>query len=198
MYNTIMKKLFLIFIVLILFQNFVLAADNNQLKDDGIMLYSMNKINEAKEVFEQIPFEERDEQIWLLLSNIAQDLQDDGNVDVYLRYAINKNPKYYKAYYNLGIIDFNNGNIDSAIDNFKTALKYNRKNSYILTNLGCCYLAKKNLTIARIYFNKAVSLNSQNPTNYYNLAYIYKEKNKEKKAQELLDIYNKLMQEKIN
>lgn len=193
-----MKKLITLFIVLFCLQNVVFAVSNNQLKDEGVMLYSINKINEAKETFEKIPFEERDAETWLLLSNIAQDLQDDGNVEVYLRYALNKNPKYYKAYYNLGILDFNNGRIDEAISNFKTAQKYNRKNSYIFTNLGCCYLAKKNLTIARIYFNKAVTLNSQNPTNYYNLAYIYKEHKKEKKAQELLDIYNKLMQEKVD
>ena len=98
----------------------------------------------------------------------------------------------------MGVRNFNRGQIDAAILNFKTALKYNKKNSYIYTNLGCCYLAKKNLMTARIYFNKAVALNSQNPTNYYNLAYIYKEKGKEDKAQELIEIYNKLMQEQIN
>ena len=198
MYNIGMRKFIALLITVFCLQSIAFGENNNQLKDEGVMLYSINKINEAKAVFEKIPSDERDAETWLLLSNIAQDLQDDGNVDVYLRYALNKDPKYYKAYYNLGIIDFNNGQIDSAIDNFKTALKYNRKNSYILTNLGCCYIAKKNLTVARIYFNKAVSLNSQNPTNYYNLAYIYKEYKKEKKAQELLDIYNKLMQEKVN
>lgn len=196
MYNIIMKRAVLILIILLGLQNVVFAAEGNQVKDDGVLLYSMNKINEAKEVFEQIPQDSRDAETWLLLSNIAQDLQDEGHVEVYLRYAINKDPKYYKAYYNLGILSFNKGDIDEAIDYFKTALKYNKKNSYILTNLGCCYLAKKNLTIAKFYFNKAINLNSQNPTNYYNLAYIYKQKNNVKKAQELLDIYNKLMQEK--
>lgn len=193
-----MKRLIALLITAFCIHNSAFGENNNQLKDEGVMFYSMNKINEAKAMFEQIPSDERDAETWLLLSNIAQDLQDDGNVDVYLRYALNKDPKYYKAYYNLGILDFNNGQIDSAIDNFKKALKYSKKNSYIFTNLGCCYLAKKNLTVARIYFNKAVTINPQNPTNYYNLAYIYKEHKKEKKAQELIDIYNKLMQEKTN
>ena len=190
-----MKKILVLLTILFLSVNSVWAVTSNQLKDEGVMLYSLNKINEAKSVFEKIPYDERDAETWLLLSNIAQDLQDEINTENYLHYAISKNPKYYKAYYNLGIINFNHGNIDTAINNFKTALKYNNKNSYIYTNLGCCYLAKKNLMAARIYFNKAVALNSQNPTNYYNLAYIYKEKGKEDKAQELLDIYNKLMQE---
>ena len=198
MYNIVMKKTIALLTILFCLQNIAFGVSNNQLKDEGVMLYSINKIKEAKEAFEKIPADDRDAETWLLLSNIAQDLQDDGNVDVYLRYAINKDPKYYKAYYNLGILDFNAGHIDSAIDNFKIAMKYNKKNSYIFTNLGCCYLAKKNLTIARIYFNKAVTLNPQNPNNYYNLAYIYKENKKEKKAQELLDIYNKLMQEKVD
>ena len=193
-----MKKLITLLTIIFCLQNIAFGATNKQLKDEGVMLYSINKINEAKAMFEQIPSDDRDAETWLLLSNIAQDLKDDGNVDVYLRYALNKDPKYYKAYYNLGILDFNNGQIDSAIDNFKTAQRYNKKNSYIFTNIGCCYLAKKNLTAARIYFNKAVTLNPQNPTNYYNLAYIYKINKKEKKAQELLDIYNKLMQEKAD
>ncbi|MBQ7450847.1 tetratricopeptide repeat protein [bacterium] len=194
-----MKKfLSLLIIFFSIGSNAGFAASSNQLKDEAIMLYSVNKINEAKELFLKIPIDERDAETWLLLSNIYEDLQDELNAENFLQFALQKDPKYYKAYYNLGIRNFNRGQIDTAINNFKTALKYNKKNSYIYTNLGCCYLAKKNLLTARIYFNKAVTLNPQNPTNYYNLAYIYKEKGKEDKAQELIEIYNKLMQEKIN
>lgn len=193
-----MKKI--LFTVLILFGlcGGAFAVNPNQLKDDGMMLYSVNKINEAKEIFEQIPEERRDAEVWLLLSNIAQDLQDEQNVEKYLRLSLEKNPKFYKAYYNLGNIYFNKGNIDEALKNYKLAAKYNNKNSYIYTNIGCCYLAKNNLHLARINFNKAVSLNPQNPTNYYNLSYIYKQKDNTKKAEELLKIYNTLMQDRAN
>lgn len=174
------------------------ASSPNQLKDDGVMMYSVNKINEAKAVFEQIPEEKRDAQVWLLLSNIAQDMHDEESAEKYLKEALTKDPKYYKAYYNLGNIYFNKGNIEDALKNYKLAEKYNKKNGYIYTNIGCCYLAKKNLNLARINFNKAVSLNPRNPNNYYNLAYIYKTYGKNKKAQELLNIYNTLMQEMVN
>ena len=193
-----MKKIIFTVLILFVFCCGAFAVNPNQLKDDGMMLYSVNKINEAKEMFEQIPEERRDAEVWLLLSNIAQDLQDEQNVEKYLRLSLEKNPKFYKAYYNLGNLYFNKGNIDEALKNYKLAAKYNNKNGYIYTNIGCCYLAKQNLHLARINFNKAVSLNSQNPTNYYNLAYIYKQKGNTKKAEELLKIYNTLMQDRAN
>ena len=198
LYNVLMKKIIFTILILLGFCGGAFAVNPNQLKDDGMMLYSVNKINEAKEMFEQIPEERRDAEVWLLLSNIAQDLQDEQNVEKYLRLSLEKNPKFYKAYYNLGNIYFNKGNIDEALKNYKLAAKYNNKNGYIYTNIGCCYLAKQNLHLARINFNKAVSLNSQNPTNYYNLAYICKQKGNTKKAEELLKIYNTLMQDRAN
>lgn len=194
-----MKKFLIILICLILESGaLVFAASANQLKDDGIMLYSMNKINEAKGILIQIPEEKRDAEVLLLLSNIEEDLQNFEERERLLKAAIQKNPKFYKAYYNLGNIYFNRGQIEEAMKNYKLAARYNRKNSYVYTNIGCCYLAQKNLIMARINFNKAVTLNPQNPTNYYNLAYIYKEKGNIKKAEELLKIYNTLMQDKVN
>lgn len=193
-----MKKLLILLICIFLSGIRAISIPPNQLKDEGMMLYSMNKIEEAKEKFEQIPDDRKDAETWLLLSNIAQDQQNEDLTKKYLYKAIEIDPKFYKAYYNLGNIYFNRGYIDEALENYKLAEKYNNKNSYIYTNIGCCYLAKKKPNLARINFNKAVTLNPQNPNNYYNLAYIYKEKGDEKKAQELLDIYNKLMQDKIN
>ena len=192
-----MKKILSIILLLFSICNFAFATNPNQLKDEGMMLYSLNKIQEAKLKFEEIPEDRRDAETWLLLSNIAQDLQDNNNIVPFINKALEKDSKFYKAYYNLGNIQFNNGNIEEAIKNYRLAAKYNSKNGYIYTNIGCCYLAKKNLTMARINFNKAVTLNPQNPTNYYNLAYIYKQKGNNKKAQELIEIYNKLMQDKM-
>ena len=194
-----MKKIFSIFILIFaLLPTKSIATTVGQLRDDGIMLYSLNKIEEAKNAFEQIPDEKKDAEVLLLLSNIAQDMQDTQKVEELLLAAIKEDPKYYKAYYNLGNLYFNNGKIDDAMKNYKQALKYNNKNSYIYTNLACCYLAKNSLGMAKYYFNKAADLNPQNPNNYYNLAFIYKQKNNIKKANELLKIYNDLMAEKIN
>ena len=194
-----MKKI-LVLISIFLISNFAFSAEVNpeQLKSDGIMLYSLNKINDAKNMFEQIPEDKRDAETWLLLSNIAQDLQDEQNIEKYIQKALNKDPKYYKAYYNLGNLYFNKGNIQKALENYRHAARYNNKNSYIYTNIGCCYLANKDLGMAKYNFNKAANLNPNNPNNYYNLAYIYKEKGNTKKAEELLKIYNKLIQEQLN
>lgn len=199
MYNVFMKKLLLCLIILFVGQlNSALAVNPSQLKDDALMLYSVNKIKESKALLEEIPEEYKDAETYLLLSNISQDLQETENIEKYLKLSIEKDPKFYKAYYNLGNLYFNSGNIDEALKYYKTALKYNNKNSYIYTNIGCCYLAKKNSFLAKTNFNRAATLNPQNPTNYYNLAYIYKESGNNKKAEELLKIYNKLMLEKIN
>ena len=198
MYNVNMKKIIYTLILIFAFGLCAFGEDINRLRDDATMLYSANKINEAKASFEKIPEDKRDAQTWLLLSNIEQDLQNEAKAEEYLKKAIEKDSKYYKAYYNLGNIYFNKGNIEEALKNYKLAARYNRKNGYIYTNIGCCYLAKKNLGLARINFNKAVTLNPRNPNNYYNLAYIYKTNGKSKKAQELLNIYNNLMQEMVN
>lgn len=46
---------------------------------------------------------------------------------------------------------------------------------------------------ARYEFGLAIKANPEEPAFYYNLAYTYKMLKKPKKAQEALDMYNKLM-----
>ena len=62
--------------------------------------------------------------------------------------------------------------------------------------MGCAYLGLKEYSKAKSAFNKAIKLNNSEPDFYYNLAFTYKNLNNEKKAQENLDIYNKLVKEK--
>ncbi len=58
--------------------------------------------------------------------------------------------------------------------------------------MGCAYLRKNNLSLARLYFYKAIMFNANVPEFHYNLAYTYHKMNKDRLAQTYLDNYNKL------
>ena len=57
---------------------------------------------------------------------------------------------------------------------------------------------EKKLYNARYEFGLAIKANPEEPAFYYNLAYTYKMLKKPKKAQEALDMYNKLMTQQFN
>ena len=83
--------------------------------------------------------------------------------------------------------------INAALGEYRKALKINKNYAYAYYNRGCCYLKKKSWFNARYEFGLAIKANPDDPVFYYNLAYTYKMLKKPKKAQEALDIYNKLM-----
>ena len=86
----------------------------------------------------------------------------------------------------------NNKEID-AVFFLKKAIQADDKNYKAYYNKGCCYLKKKSWYNARYEFGLAIKANPEEPAFYYNLAYTYKMLKKPKKAQEALDMYNKLM-----
>lgn len=203
-YNVNMNKKLLkiiigLFLALSAFSPYCIAQDEPlSLKEQGLILYNTNNIEEAYKVLSKIPEAEKDAQTWLLLANIAQDYGKDLDAIFLLQKAIQKDPCFYRAYYNLGNLYFKDEKIYMAIGMYQKAIKYNEDFAYAYFNLGNCYLAQKKYSQAKYNFNKAINLKNDEPDFYYNMAFLHKEMKKDKQAQVYLNIYNTLMEKKLN
>ncbi len=158
-------------------------------------IYNTNNIKDAYRIVSSIPENERDSEVWFILANITQDLDETEDAIFYLQKAILTDNKNDKAYYNLGNLYLDKGQVFNAIKMYKEAIKIKNDFGPYHFNLGCAYLKAKDYKNAKTHFAKAVCL-QPNEANYrYNLALAYKNLGNTKKAQQELDIYNKLAQE---
>ena len=158
------------------------------------ILYAQNEIDSALEILKGKADDDRNADDWLIMGNILQD-KDKIDQAIYMyNQAITKDPKNYKAHYNLGYIYFIQEKPNMALTEFKKSVKYKDDFSYGDYNMGCAYLKLKDYRNAKYNFFRALDLKNRNPNIYYNLAYSYKMLNKEKQAQTYLDLYNKIME----
>ncbi len=171
-------------------QEEVVDATSQQAK----VLYAQNEIDEALKLLKSKGEDLRSAEDWLLIGNILQDKDRIDEAIYMFQKSIEKNPKFYKAHYNLGYIYLIQDKPNMALAEFKQAVKYKDDFAYGYYNMGCAYLKLKEYRNARYNFFRAVDAKGDEPMFYYNLAYTYKMLNKEKDAQTYLDIYNKLME----
>lgn len=190
-----MNRFLKIFLVIILFfsQSVYAQEDIKELKQQITVLYNTNKLKEAYQLISKIPEDKRDSEIWLLAANITQDYGRDLDTVFLLQKALSLDETNYKIYYNLGVIYLKDNKINSAINNFKLATKYNKEFSYAWHNLGCAYLVIFDYKKAKSAFMRAISYNTSEPDFYYNLAYTYKILGNKKQAEKMLEIYNTLV-----
>lgn len=190
-----MKKIVLALLLLIFTANYSFAEEN--LYETGVALYNCNKIDLALETFLKIPEQERTVDVWLLMGNILEDQNKRSDAAFMYQHAILINPKYYKPYYNLGVLYLEDERYNMAADNLKKAARYKPDFAYAHYNLGCTYLKLGELKKAKNEFNKAIDLKNTEPDFHYNLAYVYKKLNKQKMAETYLKNYNDLIQNRI-
>ena len=188
-----MKKVIITFCLVLSIS--VSFAENNELSTQATAFYSDNNHIRTMDLLLQINEKDRSAQDWLLLGNVFADNNKLEDAVYMYKKAIEKDKKYYKAYYNLGNYYFEKGQYSLAEDNYTKAAKLKEDNPYIYYNLGCTYLKQNNLAKARANFNKAIMYNSNIPEFHYNLAYVYKLLKKENLAKTYLDNYNKLTSE---
>lgn len=170
-------------------------AAPDPVSEQAKVFYAQNDIDEAQKILLGKKEEDRSAEDWLLLGNILQD-KDKINEAIYMfNQSILKDPKYYKAHYNLGYIYIIQEKPNMALAEFKKATKYKDDFSYGYYNMGCAYLKLKDYRNAKYNFFRALDLKNNEPSIYYNLAYSYKMLNKEKQAQTYLDLYNKMMEQ---
>lgn len=164
-----------------------------EIRDQAKLLYNSNKPDEAIKLFASIPDSEKLSDDWMIMANISQDKDKEVDAVFYLKKAIQADEKNYKAHYNLGNLYFSDNKVNMALDEYRKVLRIKKDYSYAYYNKGCCYLKKKSWYNARYEFGLAIKANPEEPSFYYNLAYTYKMMKKPKKAQDALDMYNKLM-----
>ena len=189
-----MKKLVTILFLIFVFcsgQSFAVQSFDEK-KKEIIALYNSNNLEEAYKKISTITEDERDYEIWYLLGNLSQDFNNDTNAAFFLQKAILLNPEFDKAHYNLANIYLKEGKYNSAINEYKLAIKYKKDFAYYYYNLGCAYLGQREYKTAINSFKKAIKLKNNEANFYYNLAFAYQNLNKEKEYKEALDTYNKL------
>lgn len=195
-----MKKLFLTTMLIALTCiNPVIGAEVQQEELDissqeARVLYAQNEIDKALKVLKNKGEAYRTAEDWLLIGNILQDKDKLNEAEYMFKKAIEKEPKYYKAHYNLGYIYLIQEKPNMALEEFKKAVKYKPDFAYGYYNMGCAYLKLKQYKNARYNFFRAMDFKHDEPMIYYNLAYTFNKLNKPKQAQSYLDIYNKLME----
>lgn len=198
-----MKNLLTILLgIFLLFTGVVFAAENNVSAEDEFdttsqearALYAQNEIDGALKLLTTKGEANRSAEDWLLIGNILQD-KDKFDEAIYMyNKALEKDPKFYKAHYNLGYIYLAQDKPNMALSEFKKSVKYKDGFSYGYYNMGCAYLKLKQYRNARFNFFRAMDLKADEPMVYYNLAYTFKKMNNEKQAQKYLDLYNKMME----
>ena len=169
-----------------------LGASSKDIKDEAVALYKTGNYDVAFEKLASLPSSERDENIFLLMANIAETKGKDNKAIQYLNKAIDKNSSFYKAYYNLGCIFAKKNSYLLAINNFELAIKYNKNFAPAYYNMACCQMKLKNYDSAKKNLIKALELNPKNKDYLYNLAYCYKELNQTRQAKKILDTYNSM------
>lgn len=196
-YNQIMKRFLSLFILGICLFSPVFAEESSTISEQAKMLYADNNIEESFNLLLSIPEEERTAENWLLLGNLLQDKERyDDAIFMYTK-AILKDDKFYKAHYNLGNCYLNSDKPNMAIEEYKKVLKLKNDYAYAYYNLGCAYIKLGEYRKAKNAFLDAIYFKNTEPDFYYNIAYTYKKLNKEKDAKAYLEIYNKVMENKI-
>lgn len=180
------------FLILILLTSFTLAS-SEEIKQEAIALYTTGNFSEAYEKLSSLPSVDKDENVFLLMSNIMQEKQKDNLAIQYLNKALDKNCSFYKAYYNLGCIFAKKKSYLLASNNFEFAIKYNKNFAPAYYNLACCQMMLKNYDSAKDNLTKALALDPNNKDYAYNLIFCYKELNQMKKAKKLLANYSAIL-----
>lgn len=187
-----MKRLFIALFLILSFNSLCFALSTKEIKQQALALYATENFSEAYSLLDNLSYEEKNEEIFLILANINESQGDDNQAIQNLNKAIEKNYTYYKAYYNLGCIFLKKQSYQTSINNFKLALKYNKNSVACLYNLAYSEIKLEDYKSAKKNLIKALQLEPLNKDCLFNLAYCYKKLNKEKQAKKILDNLNRL------
>jgi len=101
-------------------------------------------------------------------------LDEQGNSEArnFYQQAIDAGEQIADAYCNLGILEFNLGQVGKALECFTQALKTNPTLFEAHYNLGNLYFHLHNLQPARVHYEIASKLDSSYPHVYYNMGIV--------------------------
>ncbi len=162
------------------------------IKSEAFALYSTDNKKEAIKLLEQIPINQRTEDIFIILGNINDDEKKTSEAIENYNNAIKAKEDSHKAYYNIGCILLEKKSYDLAIKNFKLSIKQDKSFAYAHYNLAHCYLAQKEYKKAKKHLLKALYLKGDVRDFYISLIYCYKMLGDEKSAQKIVDSINQV------
>lgn len=113
---------------------------------------------------------------WFQKGRNANDLGDYNNAILYYQKAIEKDPNYDKAYYNLSVSYGKRGNYIKAIEFYQMAIIINPNLFPAYINMGNAYFLNGNYKKTKECYQKAIIINPNSAEAYYNLGVIYGEK----------------------
>lgn len=106
--------------------------------------------------------------------------------------AIRKMPKSARAHHNIGTIYADQGKLDEAIREFKTALRSNPFDPRYRTNLAIAYVSQGNIDEAIQEFKNVIRILPNDPESHYNLGITYLKMESRDKAKQEFELALKL------
>jgi tetratricopeptide (TPR) repeat protein len=91
------------------------------------------------------------------------------NEETLLKTTLRRNPDCPMAYYNLGLVYFQQGRLDEAIVQYQKVLQINPVETDALNNLGSAFLQQGRPDEAAAYYQKALALQPDSAATLYNL-----------------------------
>ncbi len=115
----------------------------------------------------------KNEKLWNAKGNAYSELNKFEKAITNFKKAIDINPEYADAYYNIGNTYYDLQEYNNAIKHFEKAIEINPKDDDVYYNTGNSYYHLKEYNNAIKYFEKAIEINPKKSEAYNNLGIIY-------------------------
>ena len=143
---------------------------------EAVNLASSGRLEEAKNVFEEILLEDpKNADVLYNLGMCFTDLGQPDKAITALRKSIEYNPKCSNSYVALGYAYTKLGDSESAKKYFLEALELDPDNSYAMRNLGGLFGKSQDIEKSLYYLNKAYKINPSDANTVYGLGYCYQQ-----------------------
>ena len=104
---------------------------------------------------------------------LALDERADKRAPEAYRQAIGKGDSVADAFCNLGILEFEAGNIQAAFDHFTNSLRQDPRHFESHVNLASLYFDQEDLRLARLHYELAAEIEPNFPDIFFNLGLIH-------------------------
>ncbi len=137
-----------------------------------LILFQNGKLNEAKNICEEILKEEKNNsQVYNLYAFVLYSFKDFDEAIINFNHAIKINPNYIEAYNGRGNALIKLQKFDEAIINFNQALKINPNSFEAYNNLGSALIKLEKFDEAIINFDQVIKIKSNYAQAYHGKAY---------------------------
>lgn len=134
----------------------------------GSILFRLGKVDDAQKIYESsLKIDKRNSQTLSSKASVEYKLGNKPEALSLLKRATKSNEANANAWYNLGVISYDDGKFDNSIAYFNKSLTYS-EDPYSYGYLGMILRKQAKYDEALQIHNKAIQLDPQNPEHYYN------------------------------